>query len=621
MAMMRTILIGILWVTAGIGTSAAQIPSRVKDDTQKQVLVIHSSRIDAPYSDLVERASRTTLEEGLAGDLDYYTEYVDFARFSSPEYSTVMLDFLQHKYADKRLDLIISEGNAAFEFTLQHRDRLFPETPLVFSVVERELPPISNAVGLTYPIDMKGTLDVALKLHPNTRRVFVINGTSRFDTFYENIARQQFLPYQDRLAFTYLPPMPLQELQNEVASLPPDSIIYFASLFEDGAGNKFIPVKILGQLSSVANAPMYCWPEMSLGYGVVGGHLLSEETVARQTAHLALRVLRGENPNQIRNAEIRPYITEFDWRQLNRWGISEDRLPSDGIVRFKEESFLSLYKWWIIGGASLCVAQAFLIFGLVVNRLMRRQAEKALLASYARIEDLAGRLLRAQEEERKFVARELHDDLSQQIAALGIDLGILNRQLSATGDNVAERIAELQGRVTTLCQWIRQLSHSLHSDTLEYSGLSAALQDYCKEYTEREGIAVNLRITEDLETVPSDAALCLYRVTQEALHNVAKHSGAKTAEVILTGSCESIQLCVSDEGRGFDLREANAGSGLGLVSMEERVKLLGGYLKLKTNVGIGTVLRAEIPLGNQKYVSDRLRRGGTAERVMPGRSH
>jgi PAS domain S-box-containing protein len=219
-----------------------------------------------------------------------------------------------------------------------------------------------------------------------------------------------------------------------------------------------------------------------------------------------------------------------------------------------------------------------------------------LAKSRARIDDLAGRLINAQEQERRSIARELHDDLNQQVAAMGIELSILKGQLSFADRRILDRISTLQVRVEALCGWIRQLSHSLHSATLEHLGLKAALRGFCKEYTEREGITVNLRITEEVQTVSSDAALCLYRVTQEALHNVAKHSGAKSAQVSLTGSVDFLELHVTDSGRGFDIGQRAAGKGLGLASMEERIKLLHGTMVLKTEPGAGTELMAKIPL-------------------------
>jgi hypothetical protein len=132
-----------------------------------------------------------------------------------------------------------------------------------------------------------------------------------------------FMIDEQRVAIEYLPPMALEKLHRVLAAMPAGSIIYFASFFEDDTGGKFIPMDVLAELSRVANAPMYCWPEMTLGLGIVGSELLSEQAVARQMAAVALRVLRGESPDSIPKLEIRPYVRAFDERQLRRWRISE----------------------------------------------------------------------------------------------------------------------------------------------------------------------------------------------------------------------------------------------------------------------------------------------------------
>ncbi len=351
---------------------------------QKKVLVILSSRREAPYTVLVENAFRKTLGDALAGHLDYYTEYIDFARFSALEYEKAMRDFLRRKYAGQSLDVVITEGNAPFEFVVRHRAEIFPGVPLVFSTEEGKLRPVPNSTGVVFPVDMKSTLDLALTLQPNVKQVFVIRGASEFDIFYEKIARRQFREYEGRLALTYLPPMPMKDLLEEVARLPEDSIIYFVSLFEDGAGNRFIPVDALNMLSPVASTPIYCWAEMTLDYGVVGGNLLSEENVARHTAELALRVLRGENPDRIPSAEIRPYINVFNWHQLRRWRISEDRLPPGSMIRFKQLTFWEQYKRRIIAAIALFLIQTVLIIILLAQRIMRKRAEGALRDSEAR---------------------------------------------------------------------------------------------------------------------------------------------------------------------------------------------------------------------------------------------
>jgi signal transduction histidine kinase len=584
------------------GAARTQSPPSAVGDGYKKVLVLYSTRRDAPYTIAVENVLRETIRNGLVGRLDYYTEYFDFSRFAGSGYDNAIRTFLREKYAKLRPDVVISDGGISFAFLARHRAELFPDVPLVFSTEQTDFHRVPNSSGVVYSLDMKSTLDMALRLHPAAKHVFVITGASEFDRFYERIARQQFREYETRVGIEYLTPTTLEALHRRVATLPAESIIYFASFFADGAGQKFIPMDLIPELSSVANAPMYCWPEMTLGLGVVGGVLLSEQAVARQTASVALRVLRGESPDSIPTLEIRPYVRAFDWRQLQRWRLSEGRLPPGSVVQFQQQSLWSVYRWRIIAAASLLAAQALLIVGLIVNRVRRERAERALRSSHNRIEDLAHRLIVAQEEERKHLARELHDDVSQQVTALTIDLAALKRQLSGSEPSLQDDVAMLQDSAGKLAERVHGLSHDLHATTLEHVGLVASIRAYCDEFSKREGIAVTPEIHEVAGPVTPDASLCLFRVMQEALRNAARHSGATRIDVELDGSDEYIELRVADHGRGFDQRRAAERGGLGLASMEERVKLTGGTLHLQTQSGAGTRLTARVPRHHETAV-------------------
>lgn len=230
-----------------------------------------------------------------------------------------------------------------------------------------------------------------------------------------------------------------------------------------------------------------------------------------------------------------------------------------------------------------------------------RRNEEALRASYEQIQSLVGRLITAQEAERTWIARELHDDTNQQLAAVSIALSGLKRRLPPDAADVHNTLAGLQQRTITLADAIRHLSHDLHPGVLQHVGLVAALRDHCTEVGSQHAIEVMLSAAADLEAIPEDIALCLYRVAQEALHNIAAHAGARQARVALRPTADGLELTIADDGQGFDLAEARRRGGLGLISLDERVRLVGGSMQINTQRQHGTELRVQIPLRGQEH--------------------
>ena len=232
---------------------------------------------------------------------------------------------------------------------------------------------------------------------------------------------------------------------------------------------------------------------------------------------------------------------------------------------------------------------------------MLRENEGSLRASYARIQDLAGRLITTQEAERSRIGSDLHDDVNQQLASFSIALSNVKRRLRDGGDaTVREELTLLQQRTIDLADVIRNLSHELHPGVLQHAGLSAALKGHCAEFGRQHAIEVTLSAVDDLGGIPHDIALCLYRVAQEALRNIAAHAGAHKAQVILKSTEESLELVIADDGQGFNLTEARGVGGLGLISIDERVRLIGGSLTINTELQRGTQMRVQVPLGGNR---------------------
>jgi PAS domain S-box-containing protein len=227
------------------------------------------------------------------------------------------------------------------------------------------------------------------------------------------------------------------------------------------------------------------------------------------------------------------------------------------------------------------------------NRLAQELAERT--RAEAEIVGLTRRLIGAQEEERTRIARELHDDLSQQIAALGIALSLIRHQISTERAEAREQVERVYQRLVQIGASIRQLSHHLHPAVLEHAGLAPALEAYCAEFETLAGVKAEIQTDGHFDDVPENVSLAIFRITQEALQNVSKHSGTKKAAIRLARRDPEVLLQISDNGIGFHAAEAQRPS-LGLISMRERAKLLGGTLSIESAPGLGTTLTVTIPL-------------------------
>jgi PAS domain S-box-containing protein len=538
--------------------------------------------------------------------------------------------------------------------------------------------------------------------------VFVIVGSSPFDHEWEAEARRTFGVHENRLELVYWTGLPMDELLARVGNLPERSLVYYLHVHQDAAGKPYYSAEVLERLAARANAPIYGHVETYIGRGIVGGRVFRFDVAGTNAANLGLRILSGEKPESIPRPEASENADIFDWRQLQRWGISEDSLPPGSVVRFKQPTFWNVYKWHIIGGISLCLAEALLIAGLliqlvkrrraearfrqvvetaptgmllvgqdgtivlanaqveklfgygseelvgqrvellvpewsqgqvppaperpmafgrdwfgrrkdgsefpveiglspletgrglfvlasIVDLTARRRAEVGLLESQRELQFLTGRLLEAQEVERRRIARELHDDVNQSLALLAVEMDILAASPPKSSVETADRVRELSTRLKELSSSVHDLSHQLHPSKLEQLGLVAAVRGLCKELSQSHGLDVKFTHYREPGAVPPDAALCLYRIVQEALQNVVKHSGSRHASVELWGTAEAICLRVVDDGIGFDPDAVGRNGGLGLVGMRERLHLVGGTIAIDSRPSGGTRIDVRVP--------------------------
>jgi len=237
-----------------------------------------------------------------------------------------------------------------------------------------------------------------------------------------------------------------------------------------------------------------------------------------------------------------------------------------------------------------------LAVAFVTDITLRKRAEASLKNSERELRALAGSLLTAQEDERRRVARDLHDDVTQRLALLSIEIGKLAAEIPSAYDEIRMRLRSFQRQALGVSNEVRRLSHGLHPSVIEDCGLSTALEEFCEEFTRAHDINLKFDGPDTDPGLSMDGASCLYRIAQECLRNVAKHSRATEVVVNLSTDGVNVQLVVKDNGTGFPVKADRGNVGLGIVSIKERIRMAKGTISINSHPGQGTEIVAAVPL-------------------------
>ena len=421
---------------------AADDVSPVIDETQRpvNVLLLFAAPRLTPAQIAIDDAFRSTLTSRLSAPVYFYTEYLDLSLFRGDEPRPELRALLKQKYRAVKLDLVVALASRALRFAVQNRVDLFPGAPIVFASVDRDavgnLRLDDDITGLWLNIDWATTLDAALRLQPHTRRVLLITGTSAVDRVWLAAAKRQLGAdrYRGRVEIEYLTDLSVDQVLKRVAGLSKGTIVLFGAFTRDATGQNLLGVEVVRRVAASSAVPVYGPGETYIGGGIVGGYVVSFTAQGAQAAELAARVLGGERPRPV-DGQTNAYV--FDWRQLQRWGLDEARLPAGSEVRFRMPSPWDLYKWPVLGGVALVALQATLIVGLLVNRRQRRRAQHAL-AERLRFETLVSEL------SATFVTgpareggRRIEQALQQIVEELRLDRAVL-AELDSRRDDAIE---------------------------------------------------------------------------------------------------------------------------------------------------------------------------------------
>ena len=354
----------------------------------KRVLVVHSFGSTAPPFTTHSTAFETALTQAMGKRVDLDEVSLDMARYSQPDMEEPFAELMRKRLAKWQPDLVVPVGSPAGRFVTKYRQRLFPKTPVIYTGMDRRtLPPgaFQNSTFVGEDFNLTGLVEDILQLAPDTNQIVVVLGASPLERFWTAEFQRAFAPFMDRVAFTWVNDLTFDQMLELAATLPPRSFILLGLLIRDAAGVTHNEDEALLRLHAVTKAPINGLYQHQLGLGIVGGRLYQAEAQGVEAARIAVRILRGEPVESFPPLIIPAQGPRYDWRELQRWSIPENRVPPGSVIQFREPTAWERYRWWLLGTLVFALLQTGLIVLLAVTLSKRRRAERALRESERRV--------------------------------------------------------------------------------------------------------------------------------------------------------------------------------------------------------------------------------------------
>jgi len=367
-------------LTVGAVSIAAPLPP--------SILVLNESAMVGPFYRNAYDALRATLTANSSQPVSIYLEQLELERFGGDRYEQDLKTHFESKYVDKPIGVIVAVGFGALDFVLRLRAEMFTGVPVVFVMVDEaalqrlNIPP--DVTGRTSAVKFQDFLNAARVVVPDLQRIAIVGDRWDKQTAYRHL--QQEIPAPSAaFGIIDLVGLPMRELKRRVAVLPERTAIAYTSIFSDGEGTSYPPVDALRLVAEVASRPIVVAAETFVGAGAVGGYVLTPTAIGKEAADLALRILNGESASAIPIADGNFAKPMFDWRQMQRWGVSASSLPPASEIRFREPTVWEQYKAQILAITAAILGQAALIAWLLHERQYRHRAERTARETFSEL--------------------------------------------------------------------------------------------------------------------------------------------------------------------------------------------------------------------------------------------
>ena len=598
---------------------AALLPPALAADHNepKRLLLLHSFGRDfRPWSEYA-RSIKAEFEQQSAFPLDIQEHALLTARFNNPGPEEPFVDYLRSLYRTSPPDMVMTLGAPAARFVQKYREQLFPDTPLVMTAVEERqvnrAAMAKNDVVVPVRNDFGAFFGSILQVLPETRTIAVVIGASPIERFWLNELKREVKPFENRFELIWYSDLSFEEILKRASALPPHTVLFWQLMSVDGAGVVHEGDLALRRLHAVANAPIFSYQEAFFGRETVGGPMHSISESSKATVSVALRIFAGERPGDIKIEPIGFAAPRYDWREMQRWGISESDLPTGSEVLFREQGLWERYRWQMAMIAAAFLVQGGLISGLLHERRRRRLAD---VESRQRLAELAhlSRYAAAGE-----MTTSIAHELNQPLGAILTNAETAELMLKSASPNLDELraiLADIRRDDHRASEVIRRLRSMLKKTPFElrYIELNDTVGDvigFVADVAKGRGVVLNyVPVTAELYVRgdPIHLQQVVLNLIVNALDAMSEiQAGKRDISVTTNVSGAWAEIRIADTGGGIAMDDLNSifnpffttkpqGMGMGLAIARTIVEAHHGTISAENAPTGGALFKIKLPI-------------------------